>query len=159
MDNEMKIKNATLAYETLCAALDDMGWKYNRDDDKLIVNFNATGNDLSTSFVILVDVERQLVRLLGYLPFEMSEDKRVEGSIATNFVNYKFADGNFAYNIGNGRIVFSMTATFLDSLIGKEVFEYMIRCSCDTIDDYNDEFLAISEGKLELSKFIAKHSD
>ena len=145
MDKEKKIKNATLAYETLCAALDDMGWKYKRDDEKLIVSFGATGKDLSTSFVIMADVERQLIRLLGFLPFEMSEDKRVEGSIATNFANYKFADGSFDYN--------------LDSLISKELCEYMIRCACGTIDDYNDEFLAISQGEMELSEFIAKHSN
>ena len=159
MDKEKKIKNATLAYETLCAALDDMRWKYKRDDEKLIVSFGATGKDLSTSFVIMADVERQLIRLLGFLPFEMSEDKRVEGSIATNFANYKFADGSFDYNVGNGRIAFRMTATFLDSLISKELCEYMIRCACGTIDDYNDEFLAISQGEMELSEFIAKHSN
>lgn len=159
MEKEKKIKNAKQAYETLCAALDGMGWKYKRDDEKLLVRFGATGNDLSTSFIIMADIERQLIRLMGVLPFEMNEDKRVEGSIATNFANYKFADGSFDYNIGDGRIAFRMTATFYDSLIGTELCQYMIQCACHTIDKYNDQFLAISEGKLELADFIAKNSN
>ncbi len=158
MDQENKAMQAQQAYDTLCAALDEWGWKYKKEEEKLIVRFGATGNDLSTSFVVLMDADRQLVRLLGFLPFEMAEDKRVEGSIATNFANYKFADGSFDYNFSNGKIVWRMTSSFRDSLVGAQLFQYMIRCSCSTIDKYNDQFLAISEGKLSLADFIEKNS-
>ena len=94
---------------------------------------------------------------MGFLPFNMSEDKRVEGSIAVNLANYKFADGNFDYNIGEGKISWRMTATFRESLIGMELIRYMILCSCHTIDAYNDQFLAISEGKMTLQEFVNKH--
>jgi len=158
MDKERKISNANDAYQTMIAALEDMNWKYNRDDEKLMLHFAVTGDDLRTYFVFCIDVERQLVRLLGVLPFEMSKDKCVEGSIATNVANYKFADGSFDYDIGTGKIVWRMTASFYDSLVGIELFQYMIQCSCETIDQYNDQFLAISEGKMSVEEFIEKNS-
>ena len=159
MDDAKKLKNAQAVYGIICKALDDMGWKYKKEEEQLIVRFSATGNDLSTSFVIMADINRQLIRLMGYLPFEMSQDKRAEGSIATNFANYKFADGSFDYNLSTGAIYWRMTASFLESLIGTELVQYMIRCSCSTIDKYNDEFLAISTGQLSLADFIDKHSN
>ena len=159
MDKETKVSNANQAYQIMIAALDNMNWKYKRDDEKLMVRFSATGNDLSTSFAFFIDADRQLIRLLGFLPFEMSEDKRVEGSIATNVANYKFADGSFDYNISNGKIIWRMTASFYDSLVGFELFQYMIRCSCHTIDKYNDQFLAINEGKISLQEFIEKNTN
>jgi hypothetical protein len=158
MDKETKVSNANQAYQIMIAALDNMNWKYKRDDEKLMVRFSATGNDLSTSFAFFIDADRQLIRLLGFLPFEMSEDKRVEGSIATNVANYKFVDGSFDYDIGTGKIIWRMTSSFCDSLLSTDLFRYMIQCSCQTIDQYNDQFLAINEGKMSISEFIEINS-
>ena len=158
MDKEMKISNADEVYQTMIATLDEMNWSYQREDDERMLRFGAKGDDLSTSFIFFIDAERQLIRLLGCLPFEMSEDKRIEGSIATNVANYKFVDGSFDYDIGTGKIIWRMTSSFCDSLLSTDLFRYMIQCSCQTIDQYNDQFLAINEGKMSISEFIEINS-
>ena len=107
-------------------------------------------------FVLVIDVERQLIRLMSPLPFKMSESKRMEGAIATCVATFGMADGSFDYDLEDGSIIFRMTASFRESVIGEGLFQYMISCSCATVDKYNDKFLAIDKGVLSITDFIEK---
>ena len=111
---------------------------------------------LCMQFILIVDAERQLIRLLSPMPFKMSEAKRLEGAIAACVASYGMLDGSFDYDLSNGRISFRMTASFRSSQIGEELLQYMISCSCAMVDQYNDKFLAIDKGLLSISDFIAK---
>jgi len=86
----------------------------------------------------------------------MSEDKRMEGAIATCVASFGMADGSFDYDLAVGRIVFRMTASFRESVIGEGLFQYMISCACAMVDEYNDKFLAIDKGLMSINDFIAK---
>lgn len=158
MADEMKLAAAKQVYDSLCAAIDNRKWKYNKDEEKLIVSFGVNGEDIPMQFVILVDADRQLVRVLSPLPFMMAEDKRMEGAIATCAATYGLADGSFDFDLNNGRIVFRMTASYRESQIGEGLFQYLISCSCAMVDEYNDKFLAISKGLISISDFIASES-
>ncbi len=158
MADEKKIEIAKKVYNTLCNAIDNRSWKYSKDDEKLIVHFGVSGDDIAMNFIIVVDVERQLIRLLSPMPYKMSEEKRMEGAIATCVASFKMVDGSFDYDLSDGSIVFRMTASFRESLIGEELFQYMISCSCAMVDMFNDQFLAIDKGMLSISDFIAKTS-
>ena len=146
------------AYNTLCTALDNIGWKYKRMDDELKIMFGVNGDDLAMNFLIIVDADRQLVRLLSLLPFKMDENKRVEGAIATCVVNYLLADGSFDYDLEEGNILFRLTSSFRESLLSQELFHYMVSVSCHTIDKYNDQFLALNNGDITITEFIEKNS-
>ncbi len=154
MATDKEIKLAQSAYATLCKALDQRQWHYKKDEEKLIVTLGVNGDDIPMDLIIQCDASRQLIRLLSFLPFKMAEDKRVEGALATCHVNYKLADGTFSYDYADGTIVFNMTSSFRESIIGPEVFDYMIDCACFTIDRYNDKFLIISKGMLSIEDFI-----
>ena len=154
MATEKELMLAKEAYNTLCAELDQMEWHYKTDDDKLQVFFGADGEDIPMEFLLECDANRQIVRLMSRMPFKFSEEKRVEGALVTCFANYRLADGSFDYNIGDGTIFFRLTSSFRESLVSKEMFEYMIRVSCFTVDKYNDQFLMISKGVLSLEDFI-----
>ena len=154
MATEKELMLAKEAYDTLCAALDKMGWKYNTDEDKLLVFFGADGEDIPMEFLFECDAPRQIVRVMSKLPFKFGEDKRVEGAIATCHANYRLADGSFDYNVGDGTVFFRLTSSFRESLISKEMFEYMIRVSCFTVDKYNDQFLMLNKGVLSLEDYI-----
>ena len=106
------------------------------------------------AFAIFCDAERQLIRLISFLPFNMSKEKIVEGAIATSLVNYYLSDGSFDFNLADGSIVFKLTSSFRDSLISEKLFEYMIDLSCVTVDKYNDQFLMMDKGKLSIEDFI-----
>ncbi len=154
MADEKVMKHAQQVYRTLCGALEAREWKFAKDEEKLRVDFGVSGDDMPMNFIIFVDAERQLIRLLSPLPFKMSESKRMEGAIATCAATYGMADGSFDYDISNGVIVFRMTASFRESLIGEDLFQYMISRTCATVDKYNDRFLALDKGMISFEDFI-----
>ena len=141
---------------TLCKALDNNDWKYKKDEEKLTVECGAQGDDLPMEITIHVDAERQIVLLFSKLPFAIQEDKRLDVAIAVSAVNNVLADGCFDYDVTNGRMYFRMTNSFMDSVLHEEVFAYMLYCSCKTIDDYNDKFLMLAKGMIEMEKFLAE---
>ena len=106
------------------------------------------------NFLIIIDAERQLVRLLSLLPFQMNSDKRVEGALATCIINYLLADGSFDFDLDEGHIMFRLTASFRESLLGEELFKYMVSIACHTIDKYNDQLSDLNDGKISLEQFL-----
>lgn len=154
MTDEKKERLAKQVYATVCKALDNMDLSYQKDDKELDVWFGARGDDLPLQFILSVDAERQLIRLLSPLPFKMSESKFMEGAIATCVASNKMADGSFNYNLADGTISFRMTESFRDSIVGEGIIRYMISCTATTVDEYNDKFLAIDKGLLNLMDFI-----
>ena len=149
-----KKMQAQLVYQTICAALDNRNWKYNKNPEKLMVSFGVKGEDLPLEFVILADEDRQLIRVLSPLPFKMSEDKRIEGAVAACAATFGMADGGFDYDVQTGGIVFRMTACYRESLIGENLIQYLISCACTMVDKYNDKFLALSKGFMSLEDFL-----
>ncbi len=154
MADEKKTELAKKVYSTLCSTIDNYQWKYTKDDDKLQVFFRLSGEDIPMDFFLHVDAERQLIRLLSQLPFKMCEEKRMDGAIATCAATYKLLDGSFDYNVSDGTIWFRATASFRESLIGEGLFRYLIAISNYTVDEYNDQFLAINKGLMSISEFL-----
>jgi hypothetical protein len=123
-------------------------------EDELKIMFGVGGDDLPMNFLIIIDAERQLVRLLSLLPFKMNSDKRVEGAVATCVINYVLADGSFDFDLDEGHIMFRLTASFRESLLGEELFKYMVSIACHTIDKYNDQLSDLNDGKISLEQFL-----
>ena len=150
-----KLARAQKVYQTLCAALDARNWKYKRDEENLRILCSARGDDLPMEINIAVDSNKQLIILLSHLPFIIPEDKRLDVAIATSVVNNKLVDGSFDYDITDGHMFFRMTSSFIESEIGNELFDYMLMCSCYTIDEYNDKFLMLGKGKMSIQDFLS----
>ena len=156
MVDEKKMELAKQVYQTLCEAIERREWNFGKDEEKLLVHFGVSGDDIPMQFILIVDAERQLIRVMSPLPFKMSEAKRMEGAIATCAASFGMADGSFDYDLSDGTIVFRMTASFRESLIGEGLFQYLISCSCAMVDKYNDQFLALDKGIMSITDFIAK---
>lgn len=154
MSEVNKGERAKEVYEALCASIENRGWHYSKEEALLLVHFGVSGEDIPMQFIIVVDENRQLVRLMSRLPFNMEEDKRIEGAIATCAATNKLANGCFDYDIQKGSITFRMTASYRESDISDGLFRYMINCSAQTVDEYNDKFFAISKGLLSISDFL-----
>ena len=106
---------------------------------------------------IEVDAERLLIILMSDMPFTVPEDRRTALAVAVSCANYGIVDGSFDYNYLTGHIVFRLTSCYRDSLIGKDLLEYMLYCSCYTIDHYNDKFLMVAKSDMsneEIAKVI-----
>ena len=149
-----EMKQAQNAFNTLCAMLDDHGWKYQRDDENLRIECGANGDVLPIDIRITVSADKQLVTLLSQLPFKVPEDDRVLGAIAVTAANYNMVDGSFDYNLASGAIIFRLTTSIRESLISKDVFEYMLFVSCGTVDNYNDKLLMVIKHAMSLEDFI-----
>ena len=156
MVDEKKMELAKQVYQTLCEAIERREWNFGKDEEKLLVHFGVSGDDIPMKFILIVDAERQLIRLMSPMPFKMSESKRMEGAIATCAASFGMADGSFDYDLSDGTIVFRMTASFRESIIGEGLFQYMISCSCAMVDKYNDQFFALDKGIMSITDFIAK---
>lgn len=141
-------RQAQAVFETLCKALDERHWKYEKHPDDLVITFDYRGEDIPMSFVMAIDAEREVVQLFSTLPFLFGRDKRVEGAIATSCINYLLADGSFDYDYKTGTVRFRLTATFRDSLISPTLLLYMVAIACRTVDDYNDKLLMVAKGVL-----------
>ena len=159
MSDEKNLALAKTVFNSLCECMDHKEMNYQKDEEKLAVHFEVAGDDIPMVFIVAIDEKRQLIRLLSMLPFEMAEDKRIDGAIATCVANFPLVDGNFDYDISSGKSIFRLTASFRESLIGEELFFYMIGYACAAVDEYNDKFLAISKGMLDIADFVESTYD
>ena len=154
MADELKMARAKKVYETVCAALDHRGWSYGKEEQELLVHFTVSGDDIPMQMMIFVQEEQELVTVLSPLPFKMSENKRIEGAIATCVASYGMMDGSFDFDMAKGSIAFRLVSSYRDSVLGEGVIQYMISCACAMADQYNDRFLALDKGMISIQEFI-----
>ena len=152
--DEIKTKRAIEVYNTLKAALDAQHWHYDANDEALTISLGVNGEDIPMNFILVVDGERELVRMLSLLPFKAERERLLALAIATCQANYKLVDGCFVYNIEDGAILYRITSSFRGSIISIDLLRYMINMACHVVDEYNDRFLAISKGMLSLEDFL-----
>lgn len=143
MADTKKLKRAQEAYKTLCKMLDKNGWHYDKNEDRLSIACSASGDDLPIDVRMSIDADRQLAVFLSSMPFTVPADRRDALAVAVSRANYGMVDGSFDYKYSEGKIVFRLTSSFIDSVVGVEMFDYMLGVSCSTVDNYNDKFLMI----------------
>lgn len=157
MSEEKELKQAKAVYASLCEMLDDRKWHYEKDEEELSISCSAQGEDLPMEIVIEVDRKRQLVSLMSRMPFVIPENRRSALAVAVSRANNGMVDGSFDYDYIGGRILFRLTSSYRESLIGKDMLAYMLACSCYTIDEYNDKFLFVAKNDMtneEIVKYI-----
>lgn len=145
---------AQVAYETVCRALEKHDWKFKRHDDALVITCGARGDDLEMDFVIMADADRQVLSILSPMPFQVSEDKRMDVAIAVTMANNGMVMGCFDYDIADGKIRFRMNQSFYHSQIGEDLAYHLVMLTSYTVDHYNDKFLSVSTGVMSLEAFI-----
>lgn len=103
-----------------------------------------------------VRIHREYDRMLfiSRLPFAMKKGMLLEGSVATSIVNNLLAVGSFDYDIHTGEIYFRHSlCIYSNALPDEETLASITRLVFLTIDQYNDKFLMVSDGRIEIEKF------
>ena len=154
MAEQEALKLAKTTFDTLCKTLEHHDWFFKKDEEKLRIECGAQGDDLPMEISIKVDPERMPITLLSHLPFVTAEEKRLDTAVAVSAINFMLVDGSFDYDIKSGHMFFRMSNSFRESLIGEDLFMYMLLTSCHTIDEYNDKFLMLSKGVLSIEQFL-----
>lgn len=155
MADGKNLEQASAVFETLCQTLDGHQWHYEKDENGLGIECGAQGDDLPMKLSIKVDADRNLVLLISHIPFVIPEEKRLDLAVAVSIVNNRLVDGCFDYDVKSGHMFFRMTNSYMESVLGSDLFTYMLFCSCQTIDEYNDKFLMLSKGMMSLEQFIS----
>ena len=150
------IERAKKTFSTLCAYLDEVECPYEKNDEKLSISFTTAGDDLPIKIRVIVDSKKQLISLFSQIPVVVPEEKRLDLAIAVTVANNSLVDGCFDYDLSEGYIVYRMTSSFIESEIGRDLFEYLMIVSCQTVDEYNDKFLMLSKGLMSIEDFISK---
>lgn len=148
-----RLSEAKVVFNTLCSSLDNRKWKYNKDEEKLIVRTSAVGDDLTIKLYIKVDAGRSVMFLKSPLPFTITDQNKSDLILATTFANWSMLNGMFETDLNEGYIGFKVVVPFMDSIISEKLCKYMIDMSCRMVDTYNDKMLALSEGKMTLAEF------
>lgn len=150
-----KLNEAKVMFNTLCSSLDKKNWKYNKDEENLIVRTSAVGDDLTMKLYIKVDAARSVMYLKSSMPFSVPQDKIMDMTQAVIIANWAMLNGSFEMDRSDGYIAFKVVIPFMESIISERVCKYMIDMSCDMIDKFNDKFLAVSEGRMTIDELQA----
>ena len=154
MSDVKELKQAQTVFKSLCQSLDELEIKYEKKEEDLSISCTIMGNDIQVDIEVEIDRERKLITLLSQLPFIVSESRRAAVAVAISQANNTMIDGSFDYSYLDGKIVFRMTSSYSESIIGKELLKYMIACSFCTIDEYNDKFLVIAKTKMSTNEIL-----
>jgi hypothetical protein len=155
--SDQQLRDAMATYEALCEALDNRKWKYTKEEKDLLVRFDVAGDDLQMSFLMMVDADRRLVRMMSWLPFKATKNPD-DVSCAILQANYRMVAGSFDFNYKDGSIAYRLTASYQGAILGEGAFNYLVNCAANTVDDYNDEFLMLEKGEITLEQFMKKHA-
>lgn len=153
-DQEQLMKMGQNVYETICKMFDDRGFHYERHDEDLVITCTLNGEDIPMDMIFFVRAERQIVQLISPLPFKIPEEKTVDIALAVAHANDGLIDGSFDFDMNKGRIAYRLTASYIESILGKTLFEYMLMVTAHTVDDYNDKFMMIAKGMYTVEDFI-----
>ena len=144
---------AAQTYHTFCEALDDLGWKYERLDEDLMIRCAASGKDLPMELLIYVRKDPKTFGIYSPLPFKIAENKVIDIAVALSMVNNRLVHGCFDYDWNYGEIKFRIQEFYEGMIVSGEVCKYLVACASQTIDRYNDMFLAINEGMMSIAQF------
>ena len=159
MSDKIKMERANEVYNTLTTMLDARDWNYKKDEEKLLIKSGIKGDDLPVEFFIVVKPNNEVVQFISVLPFNMPEDKRVDGAIAVSIANYGLIEGSFDYDIMDGEISFRLTTSYRGgSTISDDLLESMIYIASSTVDQYNDKFFMIAKGMMTIEQLIETYN-
>lgn len=158
MAQEPNMEKARGVYYSIISHLNHINWKFDRFDDKLMIKSGVSGNDIPITFIVRVAAKNEVVQFISSLPFNMPEDKRVDGAIAVCAANYGLVDGSFDYDISDGAILFRLTCSYRGSNLSGDLIDYIIFVSSATVDGYNDRFQALANGDISLTDFLEEEN-
>ncbi|MBO5714883.1 MAG: YbjN domain-containing protein [Clostridia bacterium] len=158
MTEEMNMQKAKEVFDVLVTMLDTRDWKYEKHEEKLLIKSGIKGDDLPVEFIMVVKPRNEVVQFISMLPFNMPEDKRVDGAIAVCAANYGLVDGSFDYDLRDGEIIFRMTSSYRESTLSEDLFEYMIMVAASTVDQYNDKFFMLAKGMMTVQQFLEQEN-
>lgn len=151
--DESKTGFAERNYQRLCKTLENMKWKFQRNDERREIVTSAIGEDLTIGLRFYVNAERQLMYVKSPMLYKIDENARDVVGQAVNFANFSMLNGCFEYDENDGYLAFRMVIPFEKCELSEEICKYLVLLTCQMVDKYNDKFFSLSKGKTTLEQF------
>ena len=158
MANKTTFKQKKLAktvFGLLCDVLDENDVKYTKQKGKYGLNCSLQGDDLPVHLDVVVDIALSDVLAMSVLPFSIPKERRDTIAVAVCEVNTYVSDGCFDFQWQTGEITFRISANFSNSIVGKELLDYLVRATLTTVDEFNEKFLFLSKSELSAEQIVA----
>lgn len=152
-----KKKQIDFVLKNIIKALDEERIAYSEDKENLSISCSTHKFGLYIDFVFKIDTENMLVSLISELPYTVQGERIEDLAAAICFINNFTANGCFDLDVNMGKIFFRMSNCFLDSLIGKEAYEYMISCLLNMLDEYSEQLILLAKGLISLDEFVDRN--
>lgn len=153
-----RIENTQKNAAVLTAMLDHRKLKYTvkeQTDARTHIRIHFAGEDMPMTLHIILRTDKQIASVISVLPFAVDEARRNEAAVAVAAVNHGLIDGSFDLSLKTGEIRFRLTSCYIGSVLSEALFTYLMFVSAETIDRYNDRFLALNNGEMTLDQFLA----
>lgn len=152
-DNKL-IARADEVYDILVSELDSREWHYDEDREKRTIRFSVSGKQMTVAYDFKIDADRQLILLNSLLPFDIKEGKSGDFMLAVCRTNSSLPDGRFRLYLENDAVSFDMTCSYIESLIGEELFEYLINYTLFIVDRYGPRLKDLNDDVIDVQKYI-----
>lgn len=156
MDKETRARQV---YEMFKDDLTDSKIRFEPHDDDLVISMTVNGEDLPQPTLVMVDKDREVVRLLSPLPAKIPEDKRIDAAVAVSAANYGLVNGSFDYDISDGEIRYRVCQSYAGTVLNRETVRYLLGVIFFTTDQYNDRFFMLGKGMMSLEDFLKKEEN
>lgn len=153
-----RIENMRQNAEILRSMLDRRKLKYTveeKTEARTHIRIRFSGEDIPLTLHIILRTDKQIASVFSVMPFRIEEARRSDAAIAVAAANHGLIDGSFDLNPDTGEIRFRLTSCFLGSVLSEPLFSYLMFVSAETVDRYNDRFLALNSGDMTLEQFLA----
>ena len=158
MATEAQKKAAERVYNTLVGHLEKSGLKYTPmtavQDGDYMLRLEARGDDLPMTLFVIVEAARGLFMVKSPEFTKFSADQIDVAAKAVCAINWAIANGCYSLNLETGAIMWTACNSFLGSLMGEEAIHYMLGVSMSTVDRFNDKFMLLKMGAIDLDTFL-----
>ena len=137
---------AESVFNTLIDLLNELNWECGVDKSQLFASCVLTGKDFPVPINFSCSKQKGILTLTSPLSYKVAKGAHSRVALAVNLINSVLVDGNFDFNLQNGKIAFRCSLSFIDSVISKRAISHMIKLVLTTVDEYNDKIFTISKG-------------
>ncbi len=152
---DSELRKANQIFDAVVDLLPEVGIKKfdpNRQDLK--ITFSVTGDDFPMKFVWRIKPKQELISILSPFTFNFREDKIMDGMIALTAINYSLLNGSFDLDMSDGTVFFRINTSFTGTTITKDLLDYLVRVSANTVDNYSYRLFALNKGISTLEEFL-----
>ena len=147
------------AFRAIIRHLEGNKFKFDANEDKLIIRMTVHGDDLPQPTIIRILDDKQILQIISPIPGNIPEDKRIDAAVAAAVANYGIINGSFDFDMTDGEVRFRVAHCFRDSELSEKVIRYLLGITFYTTDKYNDRFFMLGKGMMSLSDFIQKEEE